>query len=442
MRQKSSATSVRAPRPSRLRHACNQCHAAKVKCSGEKDGCWRCLQQSLSCDYSESMAGKVPGKRARRPAVAAAAAATLPACGISFAQPEATESGPLRGARSPMTTQIFSAVLEDPNETWNQADPPGLTASGQDDVGWSPGLSFDLNYGCDVPGDPPIMASPRNDLHPPHSHPPNHSDVSQTWSRSESRPAQESYNGPATQQQTSPTTPSTTSWAQDTPNPAFTPSLTFSGSTINDSQSRDSPSDVHNEAPESQGQPRTTAPPPAPSHADEAQCIQVCGEVVESLQGYLVADLKVIDIILPTVSQTLTTLQSLFDPPRRPGVSCSLHYQSLLVTCILQLVELISMGCRGLREEYTAALTRVAQTPAKLGIGLSMSAAERRDRKAAKVLEQLRGIRVKIADVLIKARLTSRAAPLQPASIVASFDRSVYELRDGIKSSRQDDSIA
>ncbi|KAI1435778.1 hypothetical protein GGR50DRAFT_284546 [Xylaria sp. CBS 124048] len=56
----------RQPRPPKLRTACNQCNAAKVKCSGERDGCARCRTLHTTCVYVESRVGKVQGPRSRR----------------------------------------------------------------------------------------------------------------------------------------------------------------------------------------------------------------------------------------------------------------------------------------------------------------------------------------------------------------------------------------
>ncbi|KAI1173515.1 hypothetical protein F4777DRAFT_446238 [Nemania sp. FL0916] len=50
----------------KLRNACNNCCAAKVKCSGERSGCERCRNAETTCVYGESMVGRVPGLRAKR----------------------------------------------------------------------------------------------------------------------------------------------------------------------------------------------------------------------------------------------------------------------------------------------------------------------------------------------------------------------------------------
>ncbi|KAJ4153662.1 hypothetical protein LMH87_010142 [Akanthomyces muscarius] len=52
--------------PRRLRSACNQCHASKVKCSGEKTGCQRCESLGYKCHFEISMVGRHSHKRRRR----------------------------------------------------------------------------------------------------------------------------------------------------------------------------------------------------------------------------------------------------------------------------------------------------------------------------------------------------------------------------------------
>ncbi|KAE8376883.1 hypothetical protein BDV26DRAFT_224726 [Aspergillus bertholletiae] len=87
----SSARTI-SKRPPKLRAACNECHAAKVRCSGEKTGCQRCANLGLDCIFSISRIGKVPGKRskANRAAAAAAAAITAPPSSTSLSRLETT----------------------------------------------------------------------------------------------------------------------------------------------------------------------------------------------------------------------------------------------------------------------------------------------------------------------------------------------------------------
>ncbi|UNI23708.1 hypothetical protein JDV02_009512 [Purpureocillium takamizusanense] len=52
-------------KPPRMRTACTQCHAAKIRCSGDKSGCQRCNSLGLHCEYVVSMVGRTP-KRQRK----------------------------------------------------------------------------------------------------------------------------------------------------------------------------------------------------------------------------------------------------------------------------------------------------------------------------------------------------------------------------------------
>ncbi|KAJ5249272.1 hypothetical protein N7468_000723 [Penicillium chermesinum] len=50
-------------KPGRLRAACTNCHAAKLRCSGERSGCTRCRTLNQDCVYLESRVGKTRGRR-------------------------------------------------------------------------------------------------------------------------------------------------------------------------------------------------------------------------------------------------------------------------------------------------------------------------------------------------------------------------------------------
>ncbi|KAL2853552.1 hypothetical protein BJX68DRAFT_265018 [Aspergillus pseudodeflectus] len=90
-------------RPPKLRSACNECHAAKVRCSGEKTGCQRCGNLHLKCAFSISRIGKVPGKRSKANRVAAAAAST---------------SAPISAVSSSITTPVMSPPLLTPAHSY------------------------------------------------------------------------------------------------------------------------------------------------------------------------------------------------------------------------------------------------------------------------------------------------------------------------------------
>lgn len=51
----------------KLKAACDQCHAAKVKCRGQRPHCSRCIDISLPCHYSfAARMGKPPGSKNRK----------------------------------------------------------------------------------------------------------------------------------------------------------------------------------------------------------------------------------------------------------------------------------------------------------------------------------------------------------------------------------------
>ncbi|KAI0107215.1 hypothetical protein GGR51DRAFT_159643 [Nemania sp. FL0031] len=85
-------------RPARLRSACNNCHAAKTKCSGQKTGCDRCTAFEVPCKYEISMVGKVSGARAknrRRPDSSPGSAEPATGAGtIPFELPEPSPQVP------------------------------------------------------------------------------------------------------------------------------------------------------------------------------------------------------------------------------------------------------------------------------------------------------------------------------------------------------------
>ncbi|KAL4784202.1 hypothetical protein BJX76DRAFT_367837 [Aspergillus varians] len=89
------ASYVASKRPPKLRSACNECHAAKVRCSGEKTGCQRCSNLRLKCAFSISRIGKVPGKRSKVNRVAATTVST-------------SSSAPISGSSSSISTRMMS----------------------------------------------------------------------------------------------------------------------------------------------------------------------------------------------------------------------------------------------------------------------------------------------------------------------------------------------
>ncbi|KAL4734252.1 hypothetical protein BDV11DRAFT_209545 [Aspergillus similis] len=152
-------------RPPKLRSACNECHAAKVRCSGEKTGCQRCSNLRLKCAFSISRIGKVPGKRSKANR-ATATASTSSSASISISSSLST---PIMSPPLPMTshsyesprayearnaipipasypfTQEYAAGISLANETsYTQSSPSYLTQSRRED-------SSNLNNLCWTP---------------------------------------------------------------------------------------------------------------------------------------------------------------------------------------------------------------------------------------------------------------------------------------------------
>ncbi|KAI0390346.1 hypothetical protein F5Y17DRAFT_461883 [Xylariaceae sp. FL0594] len=108
-------------RPSqvKLRTVCNQCCAAKVKCSGQRDGCDRCRSTDARCIYSESRVGKVPGVRAKKTqSIVVSTESKKPQCVIS----------------SPARTQSASSPESSTAPTERDQD-----ADSEAGIWWSPG---------------------------------------------------------------------------------------------------------------------------------------------------------------------------------------------------------------------------------------------------------------------------------------------------------------
>ncbi|KAL4776769.1 hypothetical protein BDW60DRAFT_202875 [Aspergillus nidulans var. acristatus] len=93
-------------RPPKLRSACNECHAAKVRCSGEKTGCQRCSNLRLKCAFSISRIGKVPGKRSKANR-ATVMASTSSSASISISS--SSLSTPIMSPPIPMTSHSYDS---------------------------------------------------------------------------------------------------------------------------------------------------------------------------------------------------------------------------------------------------------------------------------------------------------------------------------------------
>ncbi|OQE22457.1 hypothetical protein PENSTE_c010G03017 [Penicillium steckii] len=95
----------------KLRSACNQCHFSKVRCSGEKTGCSRCLNLGYTCVYVESRVGKVQGNRARRQEPAPSEASSIASQNTNTSTVEITTSAS-SSISLPSTAATSPAVIE------------------------------------------------------------------------------------------------------------------------------------------------------------------------------------------------------------------------------------------------------------------------------------------------------------------------------------------
>ncbi|KAL5338591.1 hypothetical protein BJX70DRAFT_398537 [Aspergillus crustosus] len=95
------ASHTNSKRPPKLRSACNECHSAKVRCSGEKSGCQRCSNLRLKCAFSISRIGKVPGKRSKANRVASVPSTSAPTSASSSSITTPAMSPPLLTAPYP-----------------------------------------------------------------------------------------------------------------------------------------------------------------------------------------------------------------------------------------------------------------------------------------------------------------------------------------------------
>ncbi|OTA92442.1 hypothetical protein M434DRAFT_12372 [Hypoxylon sp. CO27-5] len=118
-----------ASKPVRLRSACNSCHAAKTKCSGQKTGCDRCADLDLPCKYEVSMVGKIAGIRSKNRRKSRIENSDHSAQCMCTAASSSTTSGTIA------TTGTMAT-----------AAPPGFSVQPQQPMTpWSPNVDFSMN---------------------------------------------------------------------------------------------------------------------------------------------------------------------------------------------------------------------------------------------------------------------------------------------------------
>ncbi|KAF2128298.1 hypothetical protein P153DRAFT_431979 [Dothidotthia symphoricarpi CBS 119687] len=96
-----------------MRTACTQCHAAKIRCSSNKDGCQRCNGLGLNCEYVVSMVGRMPKRQCK--ASDSRLDRPLPS------PPESRPSEPSRTRSSTTASAIGLPLLDasDPSDSFN-----------------------------------------------------------------------------------------------------------------------------------------------------------------------------------------------------------------------------------------------------------------------------------------------------------------------------------
>ncbi|KAI0141790.1 hypothetical protein GGR57DRAFT_486639 [Xylariaceae sp. FL1272] len=286
------------PKPGKLRAACNQCAASKVKCSGEKTGCSSCANRGIECVFAESRVGRVPGMRGKR----------------KLTNPDTRSMGTTRGA-----------VL---------AEPTSLSPHTPDDL--NPGDAIDLD--C-------TTASTPGSLVPDTDHMGLFDDTLLGWptvsnTGLDERSADDIFAATdlSWQQQLSRIN-------QGTSNRTSVPSLAYTTSTMNSTgieagyqappRSQDSPFSLRRSTP-------TTPPQMAVVDERNNQCVIACSQIIFSLEKYQVDKLKVLNLILGIVKGVTKRL----DPLVNGQFEChSTKCLALFDIIIYQLVEMLETGC-------------------------------------------------------------------------------------------------
>lgn len=92
------------PRPAKYRASCDNCARSKVKCSGEKPKCKRCVEKGASCDYS-------PAQRSRRPRSQTSQMTSASATGSR--PPTSGDTAATASARASITAISFEEFADD-----------------------------------------------------------------------------------------------------------------------------------------------------------------------------------------------------------------------------------------------------------------------------------------------------------------------------------------
>ncbi|MCJ1380216.1 hypothetical protein MMC17_003319 [Xylographa soralifera] len=291
----------------KLRKACNECNAAKTRCSGEKSGCNRCKASGVQCVYEQSRVGKVPGVRAKK---------AKPRNVLTSRR----DSGPLSSPLEPQHHPAMGAMqAHDGNHYFGDSTLEG----------WSTHLRHPMEHGNSLASDdmddifdgtfelenPPY---PRNQMQPT---------MRPTASLSTASTDLIDPNLDFTFDDVEGQSTVATSTSSEVPRPHATPAL-----------------------------PRVLPPLVELRHqtqtSSDSQCILACCSIVTNLETYIDARIKVLDLALDVVRKAVTSLTQIIDQG-----SNSRCCHMLLAAIMYQVVLVLERGCATFLEQHHAAAT-------------------------------------------------------------------------------------
>ncbi|KAI1824919.1 hypothetical protein F4861DRAFT_224876 [Xylaria intraflava] len=322
----------RQPRPPKLRSACNQCNAAKVKCSGERDGCARCKALQTSCLYVESRVGKVQGPRLRQ---RKQAAQNISKDSFSAVQ-QASSSDVVESHTIPDTPSNDSFTTGQHPHSWSESWDPGedWAPSVQMSDGAFSGLGDLVNEGdLALPADTPADRGGRAD-----------DGASQV--SNDARTAHDGLRAVldvlASSSENCSTSPATLQ-------------VYHNGGAASPSLPANITQDYGFGLPVLQSPPTITPPPTQkPQHVAAPQlgigdkdlaklnsrCALACTHIIATLESYLLLELKALDLILEVTRKARNELEKLVHLQKEPRSSRCIILFSVALSQIIELLEI------------------------------------------------------------------------------------------------------
>ncbi|KAI0176004.1 hypothetical protein GGR52DRAFT_539082 [Hypoxylon sp. FL1284] len=338
------------PRAPRLRAACNQCNVAKVKCTGEREGCTRCKTLHAECIYTESRVGRVPGIRAKSKRLEQQQR-------NQQREDEGVDEGEEEEHRGTVDEQYVDNDTEDvpvanQNPTVHPAIRHGPDPSQQGPIDWSQGWELSPAW-LDVP----MLDNVLLDFD---------DTVRETMTHTSGRANRHDVNAMAYEHESSSTSPSvltptasSSTWLQPAPN--------RSGSSL----SPDVPPDIVRSQPVQQPahppltpQTRsdvshTTVHGPVPagrgqiSTRTDSECVMVCTHIIAVLENYLLCEPKTLYLILEPTRKAAAELRNLIQLQEQSRCDRCI---SLFTIILSQMADLLEAGTNSLPESGTGLL--------------------------------------------------------------------------------------